>query len=137
MAKQSRQQTTRDDGRPTEQQIRDRGGVPFVRPESIARNGTWFELTGFNIMRGRDTDDEQVVCEVRAQNGALYSIGIRSGSPDHRRIFHAFGSNFREWAGAVRLVVGEGSRPGSAFVNVAEAIDGAAPWTGAAPTTTD
>lgn len=125
MAKKQAQTTEQGTRRPVDDQaIRARGGVPFLRAEHIGLRGReWFELTGLNVMKHRDTDNEQVNCEIRNQRGELFQIGIRWGSPDHRRMHHAFGSEWRRWSGAVLMAAARGDRPGQIFVNVAECAD--------------
>lgn len=114
---------------PNDAAIRARGGIPFLRAEHIKgglsakSGGTWFELTGFNILRGRDTDDEQTNCEVRSIDGEHFTIGVRHGSQDHRRMHHAFGPDPRKWIGAVRVECARGTRGDVEFVNVVETAD--------------
>lgn len=129
MKKNSRQTATTNDQTVNDAAIRARGGVPFLRAAHIkgglsARpGGTWFELTGFNVTKGRDTDDEQVNVEVRAVDNEHYTIGVRYGSQDHRRLHHAFGADSRRWVGAVRVEVAKGSRGDVEFVNIVECAE--------------
>ena len=101
-----------------DQQIRDKGKNPFLRPEHTTE-GEELALTGFNFM---GKVGQFCVTVQRMTDGTKFTLGIREGSPDHERFYEAFGSNdYRTWApGSVTITIGKGSRPGAdvSFVNV-------------------
>lgn len=99
--------------------IRRTGGIPFLRPEDTT-DGEVLRLTGFNNIRDRDSDREQIVCEVENQRGENFNMGIRIGSPDHNRLHRAMGADWRRWDGSVIVTIAPGTRGGS-FVNVKSA----------------
>lgn len=121
--------------RESEQSMRDRGITPFIRPEHV-HDGEWLKLTGFNAIRERNTDREQFTCEVENENGTVFTLGIRNGSPDHRILHRRFGADFRSWVGAVQVTIGEG-RKGGSFVNVKDADTDSPIWDGGPPAPSD
>jgi hypothetical protein len=90
---------------------------PFLRPEHT-QNGEAFKLTGW--VR-QSPDKTQIIVEVENENGAIYDLGVREGSPDHRKLFKAMGSDWRQWRGGILVEVGPGRQAGTSFVNVASA----------------
>lgn len=116
--------------RESDDSIRNRGLTPFLRPEHVAE-GEWLKLTGFNSVRERDTDREQIVCEVENESGHTFSLGVRNGSPDHRVLHRTFGGDHRRWIGGVKVTIAEGTKQrGTRFVNVAEADKTGPIWDG-------
>jgi hypothetical protein len=101
-----------------DQQIREKGKNPFVRPEHVI-DGEELSLTGFNYL---GKDGQFCVTVQKMTDGTKFTLGIREGSPDHEKFFEAFGTNdFHAWApGSVTVTIGKGSRPGTdvSFVNV-------------------
>ncbi len=118
--------------RESDEAIRARGLTPFLRPEHVI-DGEWLKLTGFNAIKGRDTDDEQIICEVENEHGHTYSLGVRDGSPDHRILHRTLGTNPKRWAGGVKVTIANGRTAGAKFVNVAEADTHGPVWDGPAP----
>lgn len=105
--------------------LRSRGMVPFLRPEHVTE-GEQLKLTGFNNER---RDDGQIVCEVENRDGKRFNLGIRKGSPDHRQMHHGIGPNFNAWNGHVSVTIAKGrtkDHPG--FVNVVDASKFPAEW---------
>lgn len=95
--------------RMTDDQLRAKGFVPFLRPEHC-QDGEWFQLTGFNALHMPGTEREQITCEVENENGNQFTLGVRQGSPDHRILHHAFGKDWRGWAGSVQVTIADGRR---------------------------
>lgn len=123
--------TPQGNARSTDSQLREKGFVPFLRPEHV-RNGEQLGLTGFNSIRDRDTAREQFACEVLNEKGEDFLMGIRPGSPDHHKLFKALGDDWRKWRGTVVVELGKGSRGGS-FVNVGAVSDGPPDWSDSEP----
>jgi hypothetical protein len=117
--------------RESDEAIRARGVTPFLRPEHV-RTGEVLKLTGFNSVRERDTDREQIVCEVENEIGESFSLGVRSGSPDHRVLHRALGPDSRKWIGSVEVKIVDGRQRDTQFVNVVSADRGAPVWDGGA-----
>jgi hypothetical protein len=113
--------------------MRARNLTPFLRPEHVI-SGESLKLTGFNAMRDRDTDREQVICEVENEHGHTFSLGVRTGSPDHRILHRTFGESFRQWRGTVTVTIAPGrTRDHAGFVNVKSADTDYPVWDGGAP----
>ena len=136
MAKKQTNPTPANGRRESDASIRARGVTPFLRPEHVA-TGEWLKLTGFNAMKDRDTDREQIICEVENENGESFSLGVRTGSPDHRVLHRTFGNDFRKYAGSVKVKIVDGRTRGTQFVNVAAASADVPVWDGGAPPVTD
>jgi hypothetical protein len=119
--------------RMTDTQLRDKGFAPFLRPEHV-RTGEQLELSGFNSIRDRGTEREQFACEVTNEKGESFVLGVREGSPDHRKMFQAFGPDYKTWRGTVIVEVGTGSRGGE-FVNVSAVSDDQPDWADTTPAT--
>lgn len=107
--------------RESDESMRARNVTPFLRPEHVS-DGEWLKLTGFNAMKDRDTDREQYILEVENEHGHTFSLGIRTGSPDHRIFHRSFGEAFRQWRGSVQVTIADGRRGDVQFVNV-KAVD--------------
>jgi hypothetical protein len=129
--KQSRPTSTARQERPraTDADIRAKGFTPFLRAEHV-EDGEWLKLIGFNTLRDRDTDGEQVVCEVENEHGETFSLRIRMGSPDHRIVHRALGADWKRWSGGVRVKVVPGRERDRYFVNVSEADKAGPIWDG-------
>lgn len=112
--------------------LREKGFDPFLRPEHC-REGEAFELTGFNAI-DRSNPREQFKCQVRNAKGETFTLGIREGSPDHRAMHSALGSNYREWRGSVTVTIQSGSRDANVkFVNVKTASESLPDWSDVEP----
>lgn len=98
--------------------VRERGFNPFLRPEHVS-DGESLQLTGFNTKRKSAGGADQIVCEVQTEQGHTFDLGVRIGSPDHRTLHRALGSDYEKWSGTVVVTIREGRD--TAFVNVASA----------------
>jgi hypothetical protein len=58
-----------------------------------------------------------VLAEIENERGEQFTLGIRLGSPDYRKMFHALGSDYRTWSGGLSVTLQRGSQ-GRVFVNV-------------------
>jgi hypothetical protein len=105
--------------RESDDSLRARGFTPFLRPEHVG-DGETLSLTGFNY---KHRDGEQICVTVANADGVEFVLGIREGSPDHKKFFNAFGPEYSGWVpGEVVVKIGTGSKPGAKpvqFVNVA------------------
>lgn len=106
--------------RRSDDEIREQGFTPFLRPEHC-KEGEWFRLSGFN-----QDDGNQIKVEVESEVGAAYTLGVRKGSPGHRIMHRAFGSDIDGWRnGGVEIKLAPGTRgDGVVFVNVGRATHG-------------
>jgi len=123
MAKRATTQPTARKSRLTDDQIRGKDMNPFLHPEHT-NNGEAFKLTGW--VRQSPAKD-QIIIEVESEAGLLFDLGVREGSPDHRKLFKALGADWRTWRGGIIVSVVPGRNPGTSFVNVA-AADHAEPF---------
>lgn len=103
--------------------MRERGFSPFMRPEHIENPNEWFMMTGWNVPGPDSKGRTQIKIEVENEKGARFVVGVREGSPDHRVLFHAFGSaDHTKWPkGAIKFKAVPGTRGDVRFINVAEA----------------
>lgn len=110
--------TPRPAQRESDEAMRARGVTPFLRPEHV-QEGEVLMLTGFNYI---GKDGQFCVTVAKPTNpDADFVLGIREGTPDHKKFFTAFGNDHKSWApGNVTVTIGKGNRPGSdvSFVNV-------------------
>ena len=91
---------------------------PFLRPEHV-KDGEALKLTGWSRL---SPDQTQIIVEVENERGALFDLGIREGSPDHKIMFKAFGRDWRKWpTGGILVSIVEGRKEGTSFVNIAGA----------------
>lgn len=116
----------------TEEAMRARGVIPFLRPTHV-ENREWLKLTGFNARFKPGTDQEQIACEVENENGTFFTLGVRDGSPDHRVLFRALGSNWKTWSGSVQVTIVTGRNGDTQFVNVMAADPEPPVWDGSGP----
>lgn len=113
---------TTDERRPgaprkTDEQVRADGFTPFLRPEHT-KSGAWFSITGWNT---EHRDKMQYIVEVQDEDGELFSLGVRIGSPDHRTLQKALGADWKNWRGGLSVEFRKGNRGDMEFVNVASA----------------
>jgi len=101
----------------TDDQIRAKDMNPFLRPEH-AKNGEAFKLTGWNR---QNPAKDQIIVEVENEQGLKFDLGVREGSPDHRKLWRALGPEWRGWRGGVSVEIVPGRNAGTSFVNVATA----------------
>ena len=106
--------------RESDEAMRARGVTPFLRPEHVT-DGEVLMLTGFNYI---GKDGQFCVTVAKPTNpDQEFVMGLREGSPDHKKFFQAFGADHKSWApGNVTVSISKGNRPGSdvSFVNVAD-----------------
>lgn len=96
---------------------------PFLRAADIGPVGTreTLALTGFNHTKPNGTFGPEIVMEVRLpDNEKYYDFSIREGSPNHRRLFRAYGPEIKNWRGGVNVEIQQ-SNNSRAFIAV---IDG-------------
>lgn len=103
--------------RKTDDQVRAEGYTPFLRPEHT-KNGAAFSVTGWNT---EHRDGKQIIVEVMDEDGVKFSLGIRKGSPDHRILHQALGSDWANWRGGLIVEFRKGTVGDMEFVNVASA----------------
>jgi hypothetical protein len=120
---------------PNDDAIRAKGFTPFIRAEHTS-DGEWFRLTGLNQLRRRDDGTEQINCEIENETGEQFTLGVRLGTPDYRKMFHALGREWRTWTGGIAVTLQRGSR-GGIFVNVKDADRQGPIWDGPPPESGD
>ncbi len=103
--------------RKSDQQVRDEGFTPFLRPEHTS-DGAFFNVTGWNTAH---RDGKQYIVEVQDEQGELYSLGVRINSPDHRILQKALGADWANWKGGLSVQLRKGNKGDVVFVNVATA----------------
>lgn len=118
MAKKATRPTATGKPRMSDDDVRSQGFNPFIRPEHV-KEGQALKLTGFNRKKDIGTPREQIVCEVETAAGDTFDLGVRTGSPDHRVLHRALGSDWEKWHGAVIVTIRQ--RDTVAFVNIASA----------------
>lgn len=103
--------------RKTDEEVRRDGYTPFLRPEHT-KSGAAFSVTGWNT---EHRDKSQYIVEVMDEDGQTFSLGVRIGSPDHRVLQKALGSDWRNWKGGLIVEFRKGKVGDMEFVNVASA----------------
>jgi hypothetical protein len=107
--------------RKTDDQVREEGFTPFIRPEHT-KTGEAFRVTGWNKPHA---DGQQYIVEIANAKGVEFSLGVRIGSPDHKILHKALGPDFMKWQGGLIVEIRQGNRgTGVGFVNVAAASKG-------------
>jgi len=112
-----RQATPPSARRLSDDQVRERGMNPFLRPEHT-KDHEPFKLTGW---KRQNAEKDQIIIEVENERGAIFDLGIREGSPDHRKLWKAMGADWRSWTGGITVQIVAGKLAGTKFVNVATA----------------
>jgi hypothetical protein len=122
MAKRNMKRPTERRPPPNDDAMREKGFSPFLRPEHTREN-EWFLMTGWNVIGLDSKKLPQIKIELQNEQGQNFVLGVREGSPDHRILFHAFGSqDYRAWPkGAIKVKVVAGTQGDMRFINVAEA----------------
>lgn len=111
-------------GRLTDDQLRARNMMPFLRPNHVQENEQ-LRLTGFNNAR----EDNQIVCEVENEAGQSFNLGVRRGSPDHRVMHKTLGADYNRWTGHVVVTISKARTSGHpGFVNIKDASRFPAAW---------
>lgn len=79
----------------------------FLKAEHIGKLGTIASLvlTGFNRRHPKGTYGPEIIVEAVDSNGVAYDFSMREGSPNHRKLFRAFGDDERKWKGAIAVKV--------------------------------
>lgn len=96
---------------------------PFLKAEHVPTT-TSLTMTGWT-RRLRGKFGPQIVVEVEDPNGTVYDFAIGVGSPNHRKLFDAFGSDETQWgSGTIRVKAQRGKR--STFVAILDTQDGSA-----------